>query len=33
MAQLAGLQTCGLSADELRGIYRDNALKILPGRA
>ena len=33
MAQVAALQTCGLSADELRGIYRDNAMKILPGRA
>ena len=27
-AQVAGLQTCGLSADELRSIYRDNAVKI-----
>ena len=29
-AQLAGLKTSGLSADELQGIYRDNALKLLP---
>jgi predicted TIM-barrel fold metal-dependent hydrolase len=25
-----GLQTCGFTADELRGIDRDNALRILP---
>ena len=27
---LQGLQKCGFSADELRGIHRENALKILP---
>jgi len=30
---VTGLETSGLSAQELRGIYRDNALKILPRRA
>jgi predicted TIM-barrel fold metal-dependent hydrolase len=30
VAQLAGLQSCGLSAAELRGIYRDNAVKMMP---
>jgi predicted TIM-barrel fold metal-dependent hydrolase len=29
-AQLAGLQSCGLSAAELRGIYRDNAIRMMP---
>ena len=29
-AQLAGLQSCGLSAAELRGIYRENAVKMMP---
>ena len=29
-ATVAGLQASGLSAEELRGIYRDNALKFLP---
>jgi 6-methylsalicylate decarboxylase len=29
-AQLGGLQSCGLSAAELRGIYRDNAVKMMP---
>jgi hypothetical protein len=24
------LQSCGLNADELRGIQRENALKFLP---
>jgi predicted TIM-barrel fold metal-dependent hydrolase len=27
-----GLATCGFTADELRGIDRDNALKFLPKR-
>ena len=29
-AQVAGLRASGFTAGELRGIYRDNALKILP---
>jgi predicted TIM-barrel fold metal-dependent hydrolase len=29
-AQVAGLRSSGFTAQELRGIYRDNALKILP---
>jgi 6-methylsalicylate decarboxylase len=29
-ATVAGLETCGLSPEELRGVYRDNALKLLP---
>jgi 6-methylsalicylate decarboxylase len=29
-AQIAGLRTSGFTNDELRGIYRENALKILP---
>jgi len=29
-AQVAGLQSCGLSADELRAVYRTNAAKMLP---
>jgi 6-methylsalicylate decarboxylase len=29
-AQVEGLQTCGLSAEELRGIYRANAVKMMP---
>jgi len=29
-AQLAGLQQCGLSAAELRGIYHDNAVRMMP---
>jgi predicted TIM-barrel fold metal-dependent hydrolase len=29
-ATVAGLQTSGLSQEELRGVYRDNALKFLP---
>lgn len=29
-AQIAGLETSGLTAAELRGIYRENALKFLP---
>jgi predicted TIM-barrel fold metal-dependent hydrolase len=28
---VAGLATCGLSADDLRAIERDNALRLLPG--
>ena len=27
-----GLETCGLSAEELRGIYRENALRFLPAK-
>jgi predicted TIM-barrel fold metal-dependent hydrolase len=27
---LQGLQKCGFSADELQGIYRQNALRIVP---
>jgi predicted TIM-barrel fold metal-dependent hydrolase len=27
-----GLETCGLSAEELRGIDRDNALRFLPAK-
>jgi 6-methylsalicylate decarboxylase len=30
LATVTGLQGSGLSADDLRGIYRENALKILP---
>jgi predicted TIM-barrel fold metal-dependent hydrolase len=29
-ATVAGLETCGLSVEELRGVYRNNALKFLP---
>jgi len=29
-ATVAGMQTAGLSAQELRGVYRDNAVKFLP---
>ena len=29
-ATVAGLQTSGFSAEELRGVYRDNAVKFLP---
>jgi predicted TIM-barrel fold metal-dependent hydrolase len=29
-ATVAGLQTSGFSTEELRGVYRDNALKFLP---
>jgi predicted TIM-barrel fold metal-dependent hydrolase len=29
-ATVAGLETCGLSMEELRGVYRNNALKFLP---
>jgi len=29
-ATVAGLQNSDFSGDELRGIYRDNALKFLP---
>jgi predicted TIM-barrel fold metal-dependent hydrolase len=25
-----GLEKCGFSAEELRGIHRENALKLLP---
>ena len=28
--QLQGRQKCGFSADELEGIYRQNALRIVP---
>lgn len=28
---VTGLATCGLSADDLRAIERDNALRLLPG--
>jgi predicted TIM-barrel fold metal-dependent hydrolase len=30
VAQLNGLQSCGLSAAELRGIYRENAVRMMP---
>ena len=30
---VAGLQTCGLKAEELQAIYRDNAARILPQHA
>ena len=29
-ATVAGLETCGLTPEELRGVYRDNALKLMP---
>jgi len=29
-AQVAGLKTSGLNADELQGIYRDNAVRLMP---
>jgi len=29
-ATVTGLETCGLSQEELRGVYRNNALKFLP---
>jgi len=32
-AQIAGLKESGFTAEELRGIYRENALKILPALA
>jgi len=32
-AQVTGLETSGLSANELRAIYRDNAVRILPKHA
>ncbi len=32
-AEIAGLRGSGFTAAELRGIYRDNALKILPALA
>jgi predicted TIM-barrel fold metal-dependent hydrolase len=28
--QVAGLQTAGFTADELRGIERENAVKLIP---
>ena len=28
---LQGLQKCGFSPEELRGVHRENALRILPG--
>ena len=32
-ATVSGVQTSGLTAEELRGVYRDNALRILPSTA